>query len=178
MVRILKQSPRIPCTGFVDFHPANRTGEIASLQSQLSAANRQNVSLESDNAALASLVHQHEQALELILEKIRPFAYTHAQALNAQKAHYTALLEQERQQNLELRLEHQEWQAGMGRVAEYARLAFRHANDRGLPCVRRIAALKNERRLLRRLAGWEEAVDSSDEEDEEELRKEEGLVQL
>jgi hypothetical protein len=70
---------------------------------------------------------------------------------------------------MQLRLEHAEWQAGLGKVADYARgaLATSGEVERGLKGE--IRELREENRVLRRLAGWEErqGADSSDEEERE-----------
>lgn len=66
---------------------------------------------------------------------------------------------------MQLRLEHAEWQAGLGRVAEYARHALKVQTQREEPLVAEIKSLKEENRVLRRLAGWEDRDDSSDEEE-------------
>lgn len=67
---------------------------------------------------------------------------------------------------MQLRLEHAEWQAGLGRVAEYARQALRVQSAGDEPLVAQIRSLKEENRVLRRLAGWEERADSSDEDED------------
>ena len=56
---------------------------------------------------------------------------------------------------MQLRLEHAEWQAGLGRVAEYARHALKGQTDADQPLVRENKELKEGNRVLRRLAGWE-----------------------
>jgi hypothetical protein len=66
---------------------------------------------------------------------------------------------------MQLRLEHAEWQAGLGRVADYARQALKVQSLGEEPLLGEIKALKEENRVLRRLAGWEEREGSSDEEE-------------
>ena len=80
--------------------------------------------------------------------------------------HYQALLDAERATSMQLRLEHAEWQAGLGRVAEYARTALKVQRRGEEPLVAEVKSLKEENRVLRRLAGWEERDESGDEEDE------------
>lgn len=107
----------------------------------------------------------YENALTLLLEKLRPYAYTQTTSILALHKHYQTLLDAERATSMQLRLEHSEWQAGLGRVAEYARhaLKLQSQGDEGL--IAEIRGLKEENRVLRRLAGWEEREgDSSDEE--------------
>jgi len=146
---------------------ANRTAEIANLSSQLNTTQSQLSALNTQNASLRTLILDYENALTLVLDKLRPYAYNHTQATLALHKHYQHLLEQERATSLQLRLEHAEWQAGLGRVAEYARLALKAQNQGDLPAVRKIKDLKAENRVLRRLAGWEEGSDSEEEEGEE-----------
>ena len=144
---------------------ASRNAELASLHSQLSSAHREIVSLDSENASLRHLVNDYERGMQLVLEKLRPFAFQQAQTLTATRAHYNALLEAERQTNLELRLEHQAWQAGLARVANYTRMAFLEHSQSLLPYIRKIAGLKSENKALRRIVGWEDPPDSSDDEE-------------
>jgi hypothetical protein len=105
--------------------------------------------------------------LTLLLDKLRPYAYNQTQAILALHKHYQDLLEKERATNMQVRLEHAEWQAGLGRVAEYARLALKVQSEGELGLERERRGLKEENRVLRRLAGWEEREDSSDDEQDE-----------
>ena len=64
---------------------------------------------------------------------------------------------------------HQEWQAGLKRYSETVREAFKSREEEGRPYRARIAALKEENRILRLQVGWDPPVDSEGEEwDEEE----------
>jgi hypothetical protein len=81
--------------------------------------------------------------------------------------HYQGILDTERNTSMQLRLEHAEWQAGLGRVAEYARGALKGQAESEMGLRSEIKELKEENRVLRRLAGWEEKADSSDEEEAE-----------
>lgn len=89
--------------------------------------------------------------------------------------HYQALLETERATSMQLRLEHAEWQAGLGRVAEYARLALKSQSEAELPYMRELKELKEENRVLRQLAGWEmrKKGEGSDDEGEGEKKQQE-----
>ncbi|GME48358.1 Glutamyl-trna reductase [Neofusicoccum parvum] len=142
-----------------------QAAEINNLRAQLQSAHTSISSLDTQNAALRSLLQDYETSLSLVLEKLRPYAHQQHDAIVALHAHYNTLLEKERQANLELRLEHQEWQAGLGRVAQYARHALKESADAGLGYERKIRELKAENRMLRRLANWEEASDSDDDDE-------------
>ena len=65
---------------------------------------------------------------------------------------------------MQTQLTHQAWQASLTRVSECVRLALRERSDDVLPYRRRIAALKEENRLLRAKAGWDPASDSEEDE--------------
>ncbi len=141
------------------------------METQLSTARRKIAALETGYAKSQNLVTEYENALALVLDKLRPYAYQHTQAIIALHKHYKNLLEQERQTSLTLRIQHSEWQAGLSRAAEYARLALREHSNSTLPYIRKIAGLKTENRVLRSLCGWESASDSSDDEAEKERKK-------
>ncbi|KAF2014910.1 hypothetical protein BU24DRAFT_393146 [Aaosphaeria arxii CBS 175.79] len=151
-----------------ELNAASRTAEIQTLNTQLSSAQTQINSLTDSNNALTNLITDYENAITVLLEKLRPYAFNQTQAILSLHKHYQGLLEQERATSMQVRLEHAEWQAGLGRVAEYARLALKVQNEDEMPYKREIKELKEENRVLRRLAGWEaKADDSSDEEGEE-----------
>ncbi|OAG09580.1 uncharacterized protein CC84DRAFT_1193345 [Paraphaeosphaeria sporulosa] len=152
-----------------EINAATRAAEVTQLQSSLHNAQSRISTLTSQNSTLATLLTDYENALTLLLDKLRPYAYTQTQAILSLHKHYQGLLEQERATSMQLRLEHSEWQAGLGRVAEYARgsLKAQGESERGLRSE--IKGLKEENRVLRRLAGWEEKPDDSS--DEEELER-------
>lgn len=63
--------------------------------------------------------------------------------------------------SMQLRLEHAEWQAGLGRVADYARTALKSQGESEEGLRRDVRGLKEENRVLRGLCGW----DAEEEED-------------
>ncbi|KAK3070975.1 hypothetical protein LTS18_014962, partial [Coniosporium uncinatum] len=77
-----------------------RLSELATLQSQLSAANRQITALETENSIVNALADDYQSAMDLTIQKLRPFAHQHQTAITALHAHYKKLLEDERQANL------------------------------------------------------------------------------
>lgn len=145
---------------------AARAAELSTLRAHLATSQTTILSLESHAASLTSLVTDYENALTLLLDKLRPFAYTHTSSILALHRHYNALLDAERATSTKLRLEHADWQAGLGRVAEYARKAVAEAARGEEGWVRENRALREENRVLRGLVGWEERGGSSDEEEE------------
>lgn len=137
--------------------------EVVNLQTQLSSAQSHISNLESSNAALQNLVQDYESSLARTLDMLRPYAFQHSEAIVALHAHYNALLDAERKANADLRIDHAEWQAGLAKAAEWARLALREYNEGTLSYVRKVKALKEENRVLRKQAGWPEGSDSEDE---------------
>lgn len=146
------------------FTAASHAAEIAELQSRLAHAETTITSLNSSNTQLTSLLTDYENALTLLLEKLRPYAYTQTQAIISLHKHYQGLLDAERSTSMQMRLEHAEWQAGLGRVAEYARNALNGQAESEMGLKREIVELKEENRVLRGLAGWEPRPGSEDDE--------------
>jgi hypothetical protein len=65
--------------------------------------------------------------------------------------------------SMQLRLEHAEWQAGLGRVADYARTALKSQGESEAELKKEIRGLNEENRVLRGLCGWEEKDEDDDE---------------
>ncbi|KAH7380401.1 hypothetical protein DE146DRAFT_705611, partial [Phaeosphaeria sp. MPI-PUGE-AT-0046c] len=141
---------------------ATRAAEIANLQSQLTSTQNHLQTLTSSNSALQSLLTDYENALTLLLDKLRPYAYNQTSSILTLHKHYQRLLEEERGVSMQLRLEHAEWQAGLGRVADYARTALKSQGESEEELRREIRGLKEENRVLRGLCGWEEREEEED----------------
>ncbi|UPX17269.1 uncharacterized protein EKO05_0007635 [Ascochyta rabiei] len=154
-----------------EINAASRAAELTTLQSRLTAAESTIHALETSTASLTSLVTDYENALTLLLDKLRPYAYNQTTSILALHKHYQSLLEQERSTSMQLRLEHAEWQAGLGRVAEHARQALKLQTQAEEPLVAELRCLKEENRVLRRLAGWEEKPAGSDDDDDDDDEK-------
>lgn len=78
------------------------------------------------------------------------------------------MLETSRNETIQAQLTHQAWQASLLRLSENLRGAQAAHEEGTLPYRRRIAALKEENRILRAKAGWEPASDSENSDDEDE----------
>ena len=141
---------------------ATRHAEINHLQSQLTATQSHLSTLSSSNTALQSLLTDYENALTLLLDKLRPYAYNQTSSILTLHKHYQRLLEEERGVSMQLRLEHAEWQAGLGRVAKYARLALESQSGGEQSRLRELKEMKEENRVLRGLCGWEEREEDED----------------
>ena len=148
---------------------ATRTAELSNLQAQLSSAQQTISSLTATNTSLSTLLNDYESALTLLLDKLRPYAYSQTSAILVLHKHYQTLLDQERSTSMALRLEHAEWQAGLSRVAENARAALRGQSEVEESLRTERKELAEENRVLRRMVGWEER-DNSDDEGEDKVQ--------
>ncbi|KAF2838222.1 hypothetical protein M501DRAFT_1011833 [Patellaria atrata CBS 101060] len=152
-----------------DAHAAARYAEITTeltvVTNKLHNAERMAEESKLEVDVMKEIKEEYDKTIQHLMNKLRPYAYSHTQATIALHKHYQALLDAERQANLDLRLEHQQWQTGLARVAEYARLALGAQSDASLSYVTRIRELKQENKVLRKLAGWEPAEDSDNEEE-------------
>ncbi|KAF1924104.1 uncharacterized protein M421DRAFT_73564 [Didymella exigua CBS 183.55] len=162
--RLVDDSASGSAGGAESLTAAASMAERAALQARVATLEAHTDAAAAHTHALTALVTDYENALTLLLDKLRPYAYTHTSSILALHKHYHALLDHERNTSMQLRLEHVEWQAGLGRVAEYARAALKVQRQGEEGMVGEIRALKEENRVLRQLAGWEERADSSDEE--------------
>ena len=116
------------------------------------------------------LQEQYKDTLNSVTEMIRPYFTELQEHLKALHQHYTNLLQQSRYETIEAQLTHQGWQAGLKKLSEGVRDAYKSREEEGRPYKARIAALKEENRILRAKVGWDPPVDS----DEDEWDDEEG----
>lgn len=136
----------------------------AELSTKLAESERKVEALEAAYTEQAQLVTAYENGMHDTAERLRNFVYEQQQATTAIHAHYNALLETSRNETLQVQVTHQQWQASVSRLAEGVRQAYREDTDKTLPYRRRIAGLKEENRLLRKMAGWDPPEDSSSDE--------------
>ncbi|RDI83445.1 hypothetical protein Vi05172_g6586 [Venturia inaequalis] len=147
----------------------SQVAEIVRLQNELSSSNNKIDDLNSYVGKLQGLNQDYEAALSHLMDKVRPFAQQHSQALLSQKAHYLRLIEEERNQNLELRLEQTRFQESASRINDNLKEAMKALTEAELPYIRKIAALKADNKALRRICGVPLMDDSDDDGEEEEI---------
>jgi PAB1-binding protein PBP1 len=140
------------------------SAEIARLQTDLLASQSTIEDLTAHVTTLQTLNTDYENAISHTLDKLRPFAQAHAQALLAQKAHYLTLLDHERSQNLELRLEQSQWQEKAKEIKDMMVEAMKFQSESEIGYVGKIARLKADNRSLRRICGVPLQEDSEDDE--------------
>lgn len=137
------------------------------LSAALSAAQTRISHLESTLNTHAHLQTLYEETLADATERIRQYTFEQQQHTLALHKHYTHLLSESRNETIEAQLTHQAWQGHMGRLSEGLREAMKAREEERRPWLGRIKGLKEENRVLRRMAGWEAVEDSDDEEEME-----------
>ncbi|KZF19637.1 hypothetical protein L228DRAFT_285581 [Xylona heveae TC161] len=142
--------------------------KIAELETRIAAKDRDIEALNNENNEMANLLAQYEAGIGRVTEMVRHHCFTESLRNIAIHQHYNEQLTVERQENLQLRLEHADWQGRLGNLAENVRLAYRHASETDNETIRTIAELRNENRVLRLLHGL--PVDESDDEEQQQAQ--------
>lgn len=144
--------------------PNNTTNpDIHTLTNTLATTQTKLADLETAYTEQSQILSAYETSIKDITRRLRDHGYEQQTATIALHAHYNALLTTSRNETIQAQLTHQAWQASLSRVTEFVRLAQRDMEESSLPYRRRIAALKEENRVLRAKAGWEPAEESEDE---------------
>lgn len=141
---------------------------ITSLQRSLDAANNRITAYEKASEEHNRLQGLYEDTLTEATERIRNYVFQQNDYITSVHKHYTNLLQESRGETVQAQQIHQDWQRALSKLNEELRRAVKSREEEKLPFTRKVAALKEENRVLRNLAGWEPAEDSSDEEDEAE----------
>ncbi|KAI5208906.1 hypothetical protein E4T38_02623 [Aureobasidium subglaciale] len=165
---------------------ASPDADTSALQAQLSDALSRINELEAECKDANDVIDYAEDIVQKFKTQIQEYARNHQSATIGQTiqalrscqnadpvlalhAHYNSLLETSRNETIQAQLTHQAWQASLMRLSEYLRLAQRAHEEGALPYRRRIAALKEENRILRAKAGWEPASESEHSDDEDDV---------
>ncbi|KAK6514174.1 hypothetical protein TWF506_008586 [Arthrobotrys conoides] len=121
------------------------------LQSQNRILRKENATLLAENEDLSSLVNDYESVLEKVLEGLRIFI--HEQSISTINIHqsYASQLAIERQVNADLRQEAAEFQARLGKLGAFLRMAHENESSLGPDIV--IEELKAENMALRDALG-------------------------
>ncbi|KAH0368688.1 hypothetical protein KCU65_g3894, partial [Aureobasidium melanogenum] len=143
--------------------------DTTALQAQLSDALSRITELETECKEANEVIDYAEEIVEKFKLQIGDYAHSHQSATIALHAHYNSLLETSRNETIQAQLTHQAWQASLLRLSENLRGAQAAHEEGTLPYRRRIAALKEENRILRAKAGWEPASDSENSDDEDDV---------
>ncbi|THX00350.1 hypothetical protein D6D13_09583 [Aureobasidium pullulans] len=143
--------------------------DASAIQAQLSDALSRITELEAECKDANEVIDYAEEIVEKFKQQVQEYSRSHQSATIALHAHYNSLLETSRNETIQAQLTHQAWQASLLRLSEYLRLAQRAHEEGSLPYRRRIAALKEENRILRAKAGWEPASESEGSDDEDDV---------
>ena len=148
---------------------------VTQLQHALDAANTRIAALENTYQEQVQIQEEYKSALAHVTESIHPYFEALQKHLEALHQHYTDLLQQSRHETIQAQVRHQEWQASLKKVSEGVREAYKAREEEGRPYRARIAALKEENRILRAQVGWDPPADSDEDEwDDEEVGASEG----
>lgn len=102
-----------------------------------------------------SLIADYEDSLGTITEQIRDYCLGIENRFLDQRHHYNNLLQQEKDEHLQTRLERDEWHGKTLRCAEMIRTASRLRNDEWYDEYKIIAGLQGEVRCYRRVLGMD-----------------------
>jgi len=148
--------------------------ELQDLRNKLSKSSRKVESLQWSYRDLETITDEYEAFVMGCMNMTRFSMYKHHQTLLNWHKYYQGKCQELRDENLQLRLEHQAWQEGLGRVAHFARGALREQNEEECPLRAKIAGQRRQIICMRRLLGWVgEEWEFLDSDDEEEVKEEE-----
>ncbi|KAI9812900.1 MAG: hypothetical protein M1827_004418 [Pycnora praestabilis] len=139
--------------GALNATTSTSSSSSSPLSTELAAAHAQMTTLESRLSSQTALTQNYEAGLANILSQIRTYAYSHTMHITSLHKDYTQQLATERATNLELRVEHAEWQARLVALAGLIREAKREESEGALGYQSRIAELEGEVKTLRAIAG-------------------------
>lgn len=142
---------------------------VTLLQRSLDAANNRIAAYEKANEDHNRLQAVYEDTLTEATERIRNYVFQQSDYITSVHKHYTHLLEEARGETVKAQQIHQDWQRGLSKLNEELRRAVQAREEEKNPFTRKVAALKEENRVLRGLAGWEPAEDDSSEDEEGEV---------
>lgn len=135
---------------------------MTSLQRNLDSANSQIADIERQNSEHLRLQALYEETLTDAVEKIRNYVFQQNEYLISMHQHYTQQLQDSRKETISAQLIHQDWQASLSRLDEELKKAVKARDQEKDPFRRRLAALREENRVLRAKVGWEKKDWDSD----------------
>jgi hypothetical protein len=159
--------------------------------------------LRSDLHTSSTLLHSFSTALTNTTAQIRAYVAVQQGHILDVHRHYSQQLTSAREELVEAQITHQRWQESLGRLSEGVRGAYREREEAlsgpaqkgdgggkkggggaggDEDAVRswraKVAGLREENRVLRKMVGWEEAPPDSDEEPEPEEVNVEGTSSM
>ncbi|EMC99399.1 hypothetical protein BAUCODRAFT_48494, partial [Baudoinia panamericana UAMH 10762] len=137
---------------------------VTSLQSALSTAHRRLAALETQSREHEKLQTLYESTLAEATDRIRQYCFEQQNHIIALHQHYDDLIRQSREETLEAHITHQRWQESLSRLSGQLREAFKSREQERRPWVGKLRAMREENKVLRRMAGWEPLPPDSEEE--------------
>jgi hypothetical protein len=101
------------------------------------------------------LIADYEDAVGTATEQIRNYCSDINERFLAQRRHYNSLLQQEKDEHLQSRLDRDQWHAKTTRVCEMIRTAYRLRCEESNEQLEVISALQAEVRIYRKCLGME-----------------------
>lgn len=129
---------------------------IRELELELAKANRTTDIYRNEQGENAALIADYENALGIATDQIRNYCCDNNDRYLAQRRHYNGLLQAEKDEHLQSRLERDEWHAKCMQVCEMIRKAYRLRYDEWNKELVVISGLQEEVRILRKCLGMEE----------------------
>ena len=112
---------------------------------------------------LRTMQDEYAKGLDTATQMAREFEDKEQKYLQSVHQHYSDQLLQARNETIDAQLTHQAWQGRLQKLDESLRAAYKAMEEEGHPYRKRIAALKEENRILRTKVGWDPPADSDDE---------------
>lgn len=140
------------------FSSANHPGleaRVRELERELAKSNHIISLYKHEQTENTNLIAMYEDALGTATEQIRNYCTDVESRFLAQRKHYNNLLQQEKDEHLQSRLDRDHWQAQTLKVSEMIRTASRLRTDEWAEEYSIISGLQSEVRCLRRCLGME-----------------------
>lgn len=133
----------------------SQAAQIRKLELDLLKANRVIDLLKSEQTQNTELIGKYELALGESTENIRTYCTDNNSNYLSQRQHYNSLLQAEKDEHLQSRLDRDYWQAQALKVCAMLREAHRLRTDEYGDEIRVIGGLQSEIRVLRKVLGME-----------------------
>lgn len=137
--------------GHTSEDPAADQARIRDLERELASAHKIIDLYKNEQKDNTSLIGQYEQGMWQATEQIRDYSSKNEDRFIAQKKHYNDLLQQEKDEHFQTRLEKDHWQQQTLRVCEMIRKAYRMRVEEWCDEYRTVLGLQSEVRCYRRL---------------------------
>jgi len=141
------------CSSHADHVAAE--ARIRELERELAKSNHIVSLYKHEQTENTNLIALYEDALGTATEQIRNYCTDLESRFLAQRKHYNNLLQQEKDEHLQSRLDRDHWQAQTLKVSEMIRTASRLRTDEWAEEYAVVSGLQSEVRCLRRCLGME-----------------------